>query len=149
MARHHRTLCVMGLSASFLVELFRRYDAAGMRQLARLILEGRVEQPPEVDWRPEKLLFRAAAAGDRKAGWLLCHGYLNGWGELQPDMEKARYWMQRTERRLRSDAALLYAEPSLKAEAVDLYARWSQWLTKHWPATGAAAPTEATMRDQG
>jgi hypothetical protein len=80
------------------------------------------------------LLACSAREGDRKAGWLLCKYFLEGSYGFERDIEKARYWRDRTDKRLRSDAQLLFDDLSIESEARYLYKKWLDWLDKNWPS---------------
>ena len=122
------------LSVGLLVRLANAYKPAAMRQLARLVIEGRIPQPKDAKLNAKIFMDCAARDGDRKAGWLLCKYYLHGALEIESDMDQARYWRDRTERRLLSDTRLLYDDPSFQEEALRLYENWRRWLAKNWPS---------------
>lgn len=139
----------MNVSTKLLTHLIDRNEPAAMRQLARMILEGKAVQPDRMKLSPRHLLLAAALSNDRKAGWLLCSYYLTGKYGFRKSFDCARRWMECTERRLFSDSQLLYIDSAFEVEARLLYQRWRRWLATHWPEEGpaeAAGPTglEAT-----
>lgn len=134
------------ISADLLARLAERSDKAAMRQLARLIIEGVVDSPRKMRFAPKHLLGFAAGGGDRKAGWLLCKYFLEGAPGIDRDFEAACRWRARTEKRLFSDAQLLYSDPALEHEAKTLYTAWRGWLARHWPAECSSVPNTPNAR---
>lgn len=126
------------ISTGLLTRLVERSDKASMRQLARLIIEGVVEAPKQMRFKPTHMLAFAANDGDRKAGWLLCKYFLEGATGIERDFEASCRWRARTEKRLFSDTHLLYSDPALEHEAKALYSAWRSWLALHWPVECSA-----------
>lgn len=99
------------------------------RELARYIF--RYSDDPELlKWAKIRLLT-AASSADRAASWLLALYYRDGRYGFEKDPEKARAWRERTERRLESDAHLIYEDERLKKQAVRRYQLWKRYWTKY------------------
>lgn len=122
----------MNLTTGLLRKRVREHDPAAMRQLARLVLDGRVPAPSDT-LSPKLLLLLSARSSDRLAGWLVCDYLVSGTAGFERDREKATYWRDRTERRLRSDTQLSYSDPAIARRAQLLYRRWRRWLARNWP----------------
>ncbi|MDZ7662529.1 hypothetical protein [Thiohalophilus sp.] len=98
------------------------------RELARYIF--RHSDDPELLRRARTLLLTAAHSADRAASWLLALYYRDGRYGFDQYPEKARFWRERTERRLESDAHLIYDDEELKRQAVRRYRIWKQYWSK-------------------
>ena len=135
------------ISTKLLQVLVARNRPDATRQFARLLIEERANDRNPFRISAKTLLACSARAGDRKAGWLLCKYFLEGSCGFEKDMEKARYWKNRTDKRLRSDAQLLFDDLTDESEARFLYLKWRDWLTKNWPSWADERPARCSSEE--
>ena len=118
-------------STSFLEYHMTQGHAWAAREFAIMCLKGIGMKTDSR--RGRTLMLAAARSSDRKAGWLLAVYYKTGQYNFPIDKVRSNYWLQRTEKRLHSDARLLYDNHDYAARAIKCYARWCEirdWLGK-------------------
>jgi len=120
---------IHGLSTGFLENHAKQGHGWAIRELALLHLKGKgIKQDLS---KGRTLLHWAALSADRKASWLLAIYYHTGQYNFPVNVEKSHIWRERTEKRLKSDASLIYDNPDYEKLAAKRYSRWCQvreWL---------------------
>jgi len=121
------------LHANVSIEFLRKHADKGaswaMRSLALLHLKGSFVGASQQDGR--MLLHVAARSSDRVAGWLLAIFYRTGQYGFERNEELSSSWRERTDKRIRSDAFLLYCHPSYQERTILRYERWKHYWENH------------------